>query len=53
MLDLLLGQFRWWRKRSGGIWYLVRSNMHPAGESWGRDRPEESPYDTVIAREYW
>jgi len=33
-LDLWLADFRWWRRRRGGIWYLLRDNMHPANIYW-------------------
>lgn len=37
LLGVYLASFMWYRRRQGGIWYRVRTTMHPQTEEWTRE----------------
>lgn len=53
--DLFLSEFQTWRKKSGGVWFLVEEPDHPTVIYWTRLQPdpEEAPYRVSVKTEVY
>lgn len=49
-IDYILGQFRWWRKWRGGMWWNVAIGHGEPGTFWCR---RAEPWDYVVNVENW
>ncbi len=50
----LLTNFRSYRRRCGGDWYLLRKEPYPYIDSWHRTRPiEEKSVSYIVEEEHW
>jgi hypothetical protein len=51
VLDALFAQCAWYRRWSGGIWYLIRVKMYPSGSFWHRSPVCDEVWEEVISQE--